>query len=79
MVANWKTIERILEIVLQECGSERAFHVLNRLSRETVPSGNSSYDETIRRLISYKVQHDVKDCDDQCPEHGNIWRALCTH
>jgi hypothetical protein len=23
--------------------------------------------------------HDVKTCDDLCPEHGHIWRALSTH
>lgn len=23
--------------------------------------------------------HDVRDCDDSCPEHGHIWRAFSTH
>jgi hypothetical protein len=50
MSANYKTIEKVIKILAEEVGQEKTITVLRRLQRETVPSGNKSYDETVCRL-----------------------------
>ena len=51
MAANYKTVEKIVKIFCDEVGSqEQVIVIVRRLLRETVPSGNHSYDATIERL-----------------------------
>ena len=51
MAANYKTVEKIVKILCDEVGSqEQVIVIVRRLLRETVPSGNHSYDATIERL-----------------------------
>lgn len=50
MAANKKTIQKMLEILRFEVGRSQAETVIERLLKETVPSGNSSYDTTIHLL-----------------------------
>ena len=50
MPANFPTIGKVIEILIEEVGESKAKKLIKRLHRETVPSGNASYDETINRL-----------------------------
>lgn len=57
MPANFPTIEKVKRILLEELDETRAVFLIQRLIRETVPSGNASYDETIRRMAkAFKVK-----------------------
>lgn len=50
MAANKKTIQKMLEILRFEVGRSQAEVIIERLLKETVPSGNGSYDTTIHLL-----------------------------
>jgi hypothetical protein len=52
MAANFKTIDKVVEILIDEVNLYVALRMLRRLEKETVPSGNSSYDATIKRLLT---------------------------
>ena len=52
MAANYKTIEKVVKILDEETNQETVVKIVRRLRAETLPSGNASYDETVRRLCA---------------------------
>jgi hypothetical protein len=52
MSASYKTLDKAVSILRDFLSDNARMTLLQRLLDETVPSGNTSYDATIRRLAA---------------------------
>lgn len=56
MAASKKTVQTVVEILLGEIGHPVSRSLVTRLMKETVPSGNKSYDKTILAVAAELVK-----------------------